>query len=96
MSGSLFDALFNLNKYLMFESRDPFLERSKREDDFNNDWDRYACIDYNRLAMEEEAREEDKSTVMEMEWQTEAYDQSSVIAAIAGAHYQDDDNMNVS
>ncbi|GMH56231.1 hypothetical protein TL16_g02086, partial [Triparma laevis f. inornata] len=57
VSGALFDALFNLNKYLQFESRDPFLERTKREDEFDNDWDRYACVDYNRLAMEEEQRE---------------------------------------
>eukprot|EP00520_Triparma_pacifica_P000967 CAMPEP_0118656294 /NCGR_PEP_ID=MMETSP0785-20121206/13417_1 /TAXON_ID=91992 /ORGANISM="Bolidomonas pacifica, Strain CCMP 1866" /LENGTH=555 /DNA_ID=CAMNT_0006549153 /DNA_START=261 /DNA_END=1925 /DNA_ORIENTATION=+ len=37
VSGSLFDALFNLNKYLQFESRDPFLERNKREDEFDTD-----------------------------------------------------------
>ena len=58
VSGALFDALFNLNKYLMFEQRDPLVERQKREDEFETDWDRFACIDYNRLAMEEEAREE--------------------------------------
>ncbi len=69
VSGALFDAMFNLNKYLQFESRDPFLERQKREDEFDTDWDRYACIDYNRLAMEEEAREEEGQ--MEMEWQSE-------------------------
>lgn len=59
VSGALFDALFNLNKYLQFEQRDPFMERQKREDEFECDWDRFACIDYNRLAMEEEAREEE-------------------------------------
>ncbi len=58
VSGALFDALFNLNKYLMFEQRDPCVERQKREDEFECDWDRFACIDYKRLAMEEEAREE--------------------------------------
>jgi serine/threonine-protein phosphatase 2A regulatory subunit B'' len=65
VSGALFDALFNLNKYLMFEQRDPFVERQKREDEFETDWDRFACIDYNRLAMEEEAREEE---AMEIDW----------------------------
>ena len=65
VSGALFDALFNLNKYLMFEQRDPFAERQKREDEFECDWDRFACIDYNRLAMEEEAREEE---AMEIDW----------------------------
>jgi serine/threonine-protein phosphatase 2A regulatory subunit B'' len=59
VSGALFDALFNVNKYVMFEQRDPFLERQKREDEFSTDWDRFACIDYNRLAMEEEQREEE-------------------------------------
>jgi len=67
VSGSLFDALFNLNKYLQFEQRDPFQERQKREDEFETDWDRFACMDYNRLAMEEEAREED---AMEIDWVT--------------------------
>ena len=57
VSGAVFDAMINLNKYLMFESRDPFAERQKREDGFECDWDRYACLDYSRLAMEEEARE---------------------------------------
>lgn len=67
VSGALFDALFNLNKYLQFEQRDPFMERQKREDEFETDWDRFACIDYNRLAMEEEAREEE---AMEIDWVT--------------------------
>lgn len=67
VSGVLFDALFNLNKYLQFEQRDPFMGRKKREDKFKTDWDRFACIDYNRLAMEEEAREEE---AMEIDWVT--------------------------
>lgn len=67
VSGALFDALFNLNKYLQFEQRDPFQERQKREDEYETDWDRFACMDYNRLAMEEEAREED---AMEIDWVT--------------------------
>ncbi len=65
VSGALFDALFNLNKYVQFEQRDPFQERQKREDEFETDWDRFACMDYNRLAMEEEARDED---AMEIDW----------------------------
>ena len=67
VAGALFDALFNVNKYVMFEQRDPFLERQKREDEFDTDWDRFACIDYNRLAMEEEQREEE---AMEVDWVT--------------------------
>jgi serine/threonine-protein phosphatase 2A regulatory subunit B'' len=67
VSGALFDALFSLNKYMLFEQRDPFNERQKREDEFQTDWDRFACMDYNRLAMEEEAREEE---AMEIDWVT--------------------------
>ncbi|KAL7458182.1 hypothetical protein ACHAWC_009727 [Mediolabrus comicus] len=67
VAGALFDALFNVNKYVCFEQRDPFLERQKREDEFDTDWDRFACIDYNRLAMEEEQREEE---AMEVDWVT--------------------------
>ena len=67
VSGALFDALFSLNKYMLFEQRDPFHERQKREDEFLTDWDRFACMDYNRLAMEEEAREEE---AMEIDWVT--------------------------
>jgi len=67
VSGALFEALFNLNKYLLFEQKDPFMERQKREDEFESDWDRFACIDYSRLAMEEEAREEE---AMEIDWVT--------------------------
>jgi len=67
VSGALFDALFNLTKHLQFEQRDPFMERQKREDDFECDWDRFAMYDYNRLAMEEEQREEE---AMEIDWVT--------------------------
>jgi serine/threonine-protein phosphatase 2A regulatory subunit B'' len=67
VSGALFDALFNVNKHVMWEQRDPFLERQKQEDEFATDWDRFACIDYNRLAMEEEQREEE---AMEVDWVT--------------------------
>lgn len=67
VSGALFDALFNLTKHLQFEQRDPFMERQKREDEFECDWDRFAMYDYNRLAMEEEQREEE---AMEIDWVT--------------------------
>ena len=56
--GIVFDALFNLDKFIQFEQRDPFAERQKRDDPFECDWDRFAYIEYNRLAQEEEAREE--------------------------------------
>mmetsp|Transcript_8153 Transcript_8153/g.18600 ORF Transcript_8153/g.18600 Transcript_8153/m.18600 type:complete len:347 (+) Transcript_8153:559-1599(+) len=56
-AGVVFDALFNLDKFMSFEQRDPFAERHKREDPFCTDWDRFAFAEYNRLALEEEQRE---------------------------------------
>lgn len=53
-SGVLFDVLFNLHKFMRFETRDPFQEKLRREDMFHSDWDRFAHIEYNRLAQEEE------------------------------------------
>lgn len=54
-SGILFDCLFNLNKFIKFETRDPFAEKIKREDTrFSNDWERFALFEYQRLAKEEE------------------------------------------
>jgi hypothetical protein len=53
-SGVLFDALFNLHKFMRFETRDPFQEKQRREDMFSCDWDRFAHIEYHRLAAEED------------------------------------------
>eukprot|EP00602_Paraphysomonas_sp_CaronLab_P009085 CAMPEP_0185026688 /NCGR_PEP_ID=MMETSP1103-20130426/11010_1 /TAXON_ID=36769 /ORGANISM="Paraphysomonas bandaiensis, Strain Caron Lab Isolate" /LENGTH=626 /DNA_ID=CAMNT_0027560353 /DNA_START=56 /DNA_END=1936 /DNA_ORIENTATION=- len=53
-SGVLFDVLFNLHKFMRFEARDPFQEKQRREDMFQCDWDRFAHIEYHRLAAEEE------------------------------------------
>lgn len=41
MGGVFFDALFNLNKFIGFEQRDPFAERQRRNDPFETDWDRW-------------------------------------------------------
>jgi serine/threonine-protein phosphatase 2A regulatory subunit B'' len=53
LSGVLFDVLFNLQKFLRFETRDPFQEKLKREDGFQTEWDRYAAFEYQRLAQED-------------------------------------------
>jgi hypothetical protein len=52
-TGVMFDILFNLHKFMRFEARDPFQEKLRREE-HRSDWDRYAHIEYNRLAQEEE------------------------------------------
>ena len=53
LSGVLFDVLFNLQKFLKFETRDPFQEKLKREDGFACEWDRFAAFEYQRLATED-------------------------------------------
>ena len=65
VAGKFLDALFNLNTHLQSESRDPYLERQKRKDEFHSAWDHFACYDYNGLAMEEEVREEE---AVDIEW----------------------------
>ena len=57
VSGILFDVLFNLNKFMRFEMRDPFQDKVRREDPFTNDWDRFCHAEYRRLSADE-----DKST----------------------------------
>ena len=93
VSGALFDALFSLNKYMLFEQRDPFNERQKREDEFSTDWDRFACMDYNRLAMEEEAREEE---AMEIDWVTvdDDDDDDDLVGGGSGGDGTGKDNSN--
>ncbi|KAL9686641.1 hypothetical protein QQ045_031034 [Rhodiola kirilowii] len=54
LSGSIFNILFNLNKFIAFESRDPFLIRQERENPSLTEWDRFAHREYIRLSMEED------------------------------------------
>jgi len=82
VSGLLFDALFNVNKYMQFEQRDPFMEKGKKEEGHETDWDRFAYYDYNRLAMEEEAREEE---AMEIDWVSVDEDDDSGFNSLAAA-----------
>ncbi|XP_057959767.1 serine/threonine protein phosphatase 2A regulatory subunit B''alpha-like [Malania oleifera] len=54
LSGNVFNILFNLNKFIAFETRDPFLIRQEREDPTLTEWDRFAHREYIRLSMEED------------------------------------------
>lgn len=56
ISGSFFNLLFNLNKFVASESRDPFSTRLLQGEQPLTDWDRYALTEYSRLASAEEAR----------------------------------------
>ncbi|KAJ4722736.1 Serine/threonine-protein phosphatase 2A regulatory subunit B'' subunit alpha [Melia azedarach] len=57
LSGNVFNILFNLNKFIAFESRDPFLIRQERENPTLTEWDRFAHREYIRLSMEEDAED---------------------------------------
>ncbi|RAL37024.1 unnamed protein product [Cuscuta campestris] len=57
LSGSVFNILFNLNKFMAFETRDPFLIRQERENPHLTEWDRFARREYIRLSMEEDAED---------------------------------------
>ncbi|XXG89668.1 hypothetical protein AAC387_Pa12g1618 [Persea americana] len=54
LSGNVFNILFNLNKFMAFETRDPFLIRQEREEPTLTEWDRFAHREYIRLSMEED------------------------------------------
>ncbi|XP_058101572.1 serine/threonine protein phosphatase 2A regulatory subunit B''beta-like isoform X3 [Magnolia sinica] len=57
LSGNVFNILFNLNKFVAFETRDPFLIRQEREDPTLTEWDRFAHREYIRLSMEEDGED---------------------------------------
>ncbi|XP_077250753.1 serine/threonine protein phosphatase 2A regulatory subunit B''beta-like [Tasmannia lanceolata] len=57
LSGNVFNILFNLNKFISFETRDPFLIRQEREDPTLTEWDRFAHREYVRLSMEEDGED---------------------------------------
>ncbi|KAM7275771.1 hypothetical protein ACFE04_017637 [Oxalis oulophora] len=49
LSGNVFNILFNLHKFIAFESRDPFLIRQERENPTLTEWDRFAHREYIRF-----------------------------------------------
>ncbi|CAL4132959.1 unnamed protein product, partial [Meganyctiphanes norvegica] len=54
MTAMFFDTLFNLEKYLDHEQRDPFTsQRTDDEESMMSDWDRYAAEEYEFLVAEE-------------------------------------------
>ncbi|XP_014514072.1 serine/threonine protein phosphatase 2A regulatory subunit B''beta [Vigna radiata var. radiata] len=57
LSGNVYNILFNLNKFIAFETRDPFLIRQEREDPNLTEWDRFAHREYIRLSMEEDGED---------------------------------------
>ncbi|KAI7749407.1 hypothetical protein M8C21_001651 [Ambrosia artemisiifolia] len=63
LAGSVFNILFNLNKFMAFETRDPFLIRQERENPTLTEWDRFAHREYIRLSMEEDADDASNGSV---------------------------------
>jgi serine/threonine-protein phosphatase 2A regulatory subunit B'' len=57
LSGNVFNILFNLNKFMAFETRDPFLIRQERANPTWTEWDRFAHREYIRLSMEEDVED---------------------------------------
>ncbi|KAL1294253.1 hypothetical protein HN51_054966 [Arachis hypogaea] len=57
LSGSIFNILFNLNKFMALETRDAFLIRQERENPTLTEWDRFAHREYIRLSMEEDVED---------------------------------------
>ncbi|XP_010550352.1 PREDICTED: probable serine/threonine protein phosphatase 2A regulatory subunit B''delta [Tarenaya hassleriana] len=57
LSGNIFNILFNLNKFMAFETRDPFLIRQERANPTWTEWDRFAHREYIRLSMEEDVED---------------------------------------
>merc|ERR1712216_309466 len=64
MSGNFFNVLFNMNKFIAFETRDPFLMRQEREEPHLTEWDRFARGEYLRLSMEEDDEMDHASDVV--------------------------------
>lgn len=55
LTSVVFNMLFNLNKFIAYEQRDPFMMRQQRmESGDMTPWSHFACLEYARLAMEEE------------------------------------------
>jgi serine/threonine-protein phosphatase 2A regulatory subunit B'' len=73
LSGNVFNILFNLNKFMAFETRDPFLIRQERENPTLTDWDRFAHREYIRLSMEEDVEDASNGSA-------EVWDESSLEA----------------
>lgn len=58
-----YNALLNLNKFLNYEQRDPFVSKSEEQKYCEyNDWDLYAMVEYLRLS---EEGEEDENNVLD-------------------------------
>lgn len=67
-SALLFNAMFNLHKFLNYENRDPFAMRAEQGEFAGlTEWDKFAKVEYYRLASEDD--HEDVAMEAEEQWQ---------------------------
>jgi serine/threonine-protein phosphatase 2A regulatory subunit B'' len=59
LTGVLFSCLFNISKFQAFEARDAVLVKQQLNNEGISQWDRFASVEYMRLAEEEEGGIED-------------------------------------
>eukprot|EP00759_Apiculatamorpha_spiralis_P057649 PhF_6_TR8734/c0_g1_i1/m.13735/K11583/PPP2R3; serine/threonine-protein phosphatase 2A regulatory subunit B'' len=57
--GVFFNVLMNLNKFLIFEQRDPFQAHAEKQLPEKTDWERFARQEYDRMAMEADGGDDD-------------------------------------
>lgn len=77
ISGMMFNILFNLNKFIAFEQRDPHWIRAQHENPDLTDWDRFVAIEYARLASAEEERELEEEDMANWSADGNQFDQQS-------------------
>jgi len=63
LGGKLFDVLFNLNKFLAWEAKDPHSIREERAQPRVSEWERFCKREYMRLALEDEPAAESDTLV---------------------------------
>ncbi|KAL9264707.1 Serine/threonine protein phosphatase 2A regulatory subunit B''beta-like protein [Drosera capensis] len=77
LSASVFNVLFNLNKFMAFETRDPFMIRQERENPTWTEWDLFAHREYIRLSMEEDVEDASNGSAEIEKTYIKASDQTS-------------------
>ena len=79
ISGTFFNILVNLNKFIAYEQRDPFsIKAEQNENPDYSEWDKFAATEYVRLALEEENAENEEMLDDIDPWDSDHEDQASV------------------
>jgi len=72
VAGTFFNCLLSLQKFLAFESKDPFsLKQDLQDFPGYTDWDRFCRHEYDRLAADEEAEEYEDGARTSVEGETD-------------------------